>query len=146
MRDKIFIDTNIFVYSFMKNHKNREDQKKHELAKLFLSNMDYGSDVFISTQVCSEYYNALLKNKINEEQIQYSLKLLMKSAKVLQISETTILKTMEIKNRYKFSYWDSLIVSSALENGCLELYSEDMHDGLLIDERLMIINPFRSAK
>ena len=53
-----------------------------------------------------------------------------------------MLQSFEIKNRYSFSYWDSLILSSALENGCDVIYSEDMHDGQLIDGVLRIVNPF----
>jgi len=61
---------------------------------------------------------------------------------VASISKNTVLQSFEIKNRYSFSYWDSLILSSALENGCEVIYSEDMHDGQLIDGVLRIVNPF----
>ena len=43
---------------------------------------------------------------------------------------------------YKFSYWDSLIVSSAIESKCSILYSEDMQHNQIINERLKILNPF----
>jgi len=58
------------------------------------------------------------------------------------VMSITVLQSFEIKNRYSFSYWDSLILSSALENGCDVIYSEDMHDGQLIDGVLRIVNPF----
>lgn len=143
MKDKIFIDTNIFVYSFLDNNKNTEEHKKHLEAKKLLQGFDVNCEVIISAQVCSEYYSALLKNKILDVDIQNSLKELIKIAEVSAISESTILALMELKNRYKYSYWDSLILSSALENSCTILYSEDMQHNQLIENQLKIINPFK---
>lgn len=44
---------------------------------------------------------------------------------------------------YVFSYWDSLVISSALESGCSILYSEDMQNGQVINKKLTIKNPFK---
>lgn len=59
------------------------------------------------------------------------------------ITKIDIKLAMNIKKRYKFSYWDSLIIASALENNCAILYSEDMQHGQIIEDRLTIVNPFR---
>ena len=48
----------------------------------------------------------------------------------------------KLRERYAFSYWDSLIVAAALDAGCDMLFSEDMQHGQNIDGRLMITNPF----
>jgi len=133
MSDKIFIDTNVFVYSYLKNPKKEEDYKKHLKAKELLGSFRSDNQVFISTQVCNEYYSALLKNKIENFDIQSSLSDLVKKVNVASISKDTVLNSFAIKNRYDFSYWDSLILSSALENGCTILYSEDMQDNQLIN-------------
>jgi len=133
MKDKIFIDTNVFVYAYLENPKKRE-----ELLRSFTTD----NIVFISTQVCNEYYSALLKNKIENSDIQSSLYSLVQMVNVASISKDTVLQSFEIKNRYSFSYWDSLILSSALENECSIVYSEDMQDGQLINGVLRIINPF----
>jgi len=45
--------------------------------------------------------------------------------------------------KYGFSFYDALIVASALEAGCTILLSEDMHDGLVVEGRLTVRNPFR---
>ncbi len=60
--------------------------------------------VIISTQVCNEYYSALLKNKISNENIQNSLSSLIDAVNVVSISKNSVLKAFEIKNRYDFSY------------------------------------------
>ena len=142
MRDRVFIDTNVFVYAYLENHKKQEDYEKHLKAKELLRSFTINDTVFISTQVCNEYYSALSKNKIKNENIQTSLHHLMKMVNVASISKITVLQSFDIKNRYSFSYWDSLILSSALENRCNILYSEDMQDNQLINGVLRIVNPF----
>jgi len=47
-----------------------------------------------------------------------------------------------IAQRYQFSFYDSLIIASALEAGCITLYSEDMQHEQVIEKRLTIRNPF----
>jgi predicted nucleic acid-binding protein len=48
-----------------------------------------------------------------------------------------------LREQYAFSFWDSLIVSSALHAEAAVLYSEDMQDGLVVEKRVRIINPFK---
>jgi len=142
MKGRTFIDTNVFVYAYLESYKKKEDYEKHLKAKKLLSSFTTDITVLISTQVCNEYYSALLKNKIEDSAIQSSLHRLIQVVDVVSVSENTVLQSFEIKNRYGFSYWDSLILSSALENGCNIIYSEDMQDGQLIDGVLRIVNPF----
>jgi predicted nucleic acid-binding protein len=49
----------------------------------------------------------------------------------------------EVMERYKFSFYDSVIVASALRAGCKILYTEDLQHGQLIERQLKIVNPFR---
>jgi predicted nucleic acid-binding protein len=53
----------------------------------------------------------------------------------------TVMKAWEIKLRYGFSYWDSLIVATALEADCETLYSEDLQHGQVLEGQLQIVNP-----
>lgn len=47
-----------------------------------------------------------------------------------------------IADRYGFSFYDSLIVASALRAGCKTLYCEDLQHRQVIDRQLSVINPF----
>jgi predicted nucleic acid-binding protein len=51
-------------------------------------------------------------------------------------------RAVEVTERYKFSFYDSVIVASALRAGCETLYSEDLQHRQVIDRQLTIINPF----
>ena len=90
----------------------------------------------------SEYYSALLKHKISDNDIQNSIHALICATGVSAISVDTVLASFQIKNRYQFSYWDSLVIASAIENNCIRLYSEDLQNNQIIDNTLTIKNPF----
>lgn len=49
---------------------------------------------------------------------------------------------MEVCERYKFSFYDSLIIASALIVGSTVLYTEDLQHGQIIERQLRVANPF----
>jgi predicted nucleic acid-binding protein len=51
-----------------------------------------------------------------------------------------------LRRQCGLSFWDSLIAAAALMSGSEILYSEDMHHGLMLGERLRIVNPFLPAE
>jgi predicted nucleic acid-binding protein len=51
-------------------------------------------------------------------------------------------RAVQIMERYKFSFYDSVIVASALRAGCETLYTEDLQHRQIIDRQLTVINPF----
>jgi predicted nucleic acid-binding protein len=55
-------------------------------------------------------------------------------------------KGMEIAERYRFSFYDSVIVASALVARCKTLYSEDMQHRQTIERQLTVINPFAKTR
>jgi predicted nucleic acid-binding protein len=115
MRDEIFFDTNIILYSY-----SDKSEPKKEIARRLILN----SNGFISTQVIQETCNILIKKfKMDELSISRTLSE-MRGNFLIGINnvETTAIALM-VHFKYKFSYYDSLIISSALENGCTILYS-----------------------
>lgn len=132
MPDKIFIDTNIVIYSLGHN-----STKAHIAAPLFV-----GSP-FISTQVLSETANVASKRlALSMTEIRKLITSLEAMCRVEIISLDTIHTALDIRERYGFSWYDSLIVAAALGAGCDTLYSEDMQGGQEIDGHLRIVNPF----
>ena len=133
MPGNIFIDTNIVIYSL-----GQESTKSHIAAPLFV-----GSSPFIYTQVLSETANVASKRlALSVTEIRKLLTTLAAMCQVEIISMDTIHKALDIRERYSFSWYDSLIVAPALGAGCDTLYSEDMHDGQEINGHLRIANPF----
>jgi predicted nucleic acid-binding protein len=52
------------------------------------------------------------------------------------------MQAMEVKRKYGYTYWDSLVLATALLHNCSILYSEDMQHSQLINTTLIIVNPF----
>jgi predicted nucleic acid-binding protein len=52
---------------------------------------------------------------------------------------------LALAERYNFSTYDAMIAASAIEAGCDKLWSEDLQHGLVLEEGLQIVNPFRAA-
>jgi predicted nucleic acid-binding protein len=137
MKEKVFVDTNIFVYLKLRDEKNSD--KKSASENLFKK---IKGRIIISSQVINEFYSVMLRNKIPDSKIQEMIREIVKISRMSHITFDTILKSWEIREKHKYSIWDSLIIASALENGCKILYSEDMHHNHLIEKKLRIINPF----
>ncbi len=134
MKDKIFLDSNILVYSYS----NNEPDKKAIARKLIT---EYNS--YISTQVLQELTNiATKKLKFTFPDSINAINECIRNNNLHVNSFSTILQACEIAERYQYSFYDSLIISAALESGCSLLYSEDMQSDQLINSTLKIINPF----
>lgn len=53
-------------------------------------------------------------------------------------------RAVNLVGRYRLHFYDALLIAVAVANGATTLFSEDMHHGLLIDDTLRIVDPFRS--
>ena len=58
------------------------------------------------------------------------------------VDQEIILKAISIAGKYRYSYWDGLILASALVSNCKYIYTEDMQHNQFIENRLQIVNPF----
>ncbi len=96
----------------------------------------------ISNQVLHEYYNVMLKNKADEQYIQNNIKHMLWHCDVFCLNLETLLAAFKVRERYRFSWWDSLIVASALETESDQIYTEDLQHGQIIEGRLRVVNPF----
>jgi predicted nucleic acid-binding protein len=134
MSDRIFLDSNILVYCY-----STTDARKQGIARS-LSVMD---NVHISTQVLNETTNVLHKKyNIAWNELVNLITDFERNFIVHQLTSAEIKKACGIAERYGFSFFDSLMVASALECHCPVLYSEDMQHGQMINDTLKIVNPF----
>jgi predicted nucleic acid-binding protein len=131
---KRFIDTNVLLYALMQG-----ENEKSERAKSIISE----PDLVISIQVVNELaFNLLKKAQIDELMLSKIIHTLFKEFETIVVDKHIVTYASELRIEHSISYWDSLIVSSALTSGCDILYSEDMHHGLTIRKQLTVINPF----
>lgn len=128
-----FIDTNILLYLYSADEPEKQFRAR-QLVK---------EGAWISTQVLSEMANVLhRKFGVAYPDIAAALLEIRAACAVHQVTPNTIARALVLAGRYRYAYYDSLILAAALECGCCELASEDMQDGFVVDSLLTIRNPF----
>ena len=90
--------------------------------------------LFISYQVINEVTNQLVRKNFEETVIRKNIEYLFNICTVYNYSKEVIFLASSLREKYTFSFWDSMIVSSAISCDCTILASEDMQDGLKIDK------------
>ena len=102
------------------------------------------SNLIIITQVINEISaNLINKAKFDENQIKAVIKSLYDRCQFIEVELTILQSASDLRSQYNLSFWDGLIVASALAGGADTLYSEDMQHGLIVSQKLTIINPFK---
>ena len=136
MSDNVFLDSNVLVYSY-----SNSEILKREIARQLIAD----NNSLISTQVLQELCNIVTRKfKFSYEQAAIAIKESCQNNSLHINTEDTVLQACQVAGRYGFSFFDSLIVAAALESGCTVLYSEDMQDGQIIEEKLTVKNPFKA--
>ena len=125
--------SNILIYLL-----DRDELKKDKVTLLLDPNF------IISTQVVAENINICLKKlRFSKERAFDHANFLLSKFNVITIEKTFFPLAFQLASKYQFSFWDSLIVASALQCECTQLLSEDMQHGMVIEGKLKIINPFK---
>jgi predicted nucleic acid-binding protein len=131
-RGRPFFDTNVLIYLAS------GDEAKADRAEALVA-----TGGVISVQVLNELLNvARRKMRLSWSDARAVLEtvrgLLSVEAVTVAIHESAV----ALAERYNLAIYDSVIVASALAANCETLWSEDMQHGLLIEDRLRILNPF----
>ena len=135
MSGKIFLDTNILVYLYSGD----EPEKQAAALKLTVQN-----NPVISTQVLSELANTLSRKfALPFDVVAQAVAEVQEACTVLPVMPETISQALTLAKKYQYSYYDSLILASALSAGCNTLFTEDMQHGQVIEDSLTIKNPLR---
>ena len=138
MSRNCFVDTNILVY-----FRDASEPEKQKIAAQWLKVLWEKQIGRLSYQVLNEYYIVVtqkLKPGLSYESARTDIKNLMVWDPV-SVDKCIIEKSWKIQDQYQFSWWDSLIVSAALQSGCSTLLTEDLQHGQLI-HGMTVINPF----
>jgi predicted nucleic acid-binding protein len=136
MSDRVFVDTNVFVYA-----DDRSARTKRVRARTVLSELIRAKRAVVSTQVMQEYFAAAIKKLgLSPERARIRVERLNRLDVVI-IRPELILGAIDLCRLHALSFWDALVVRSAGAAGCGRLLSEDLQDGRTIDG-VRIENPF----
>ena len=138
MKDKIFLDTNVIVYAH-----DRSSGKKHTIAMEIMEYLWDRKKGVISVQVMQEFYVCVTTKILKPLPLKVAGKILeyLLNWDLIINDEYITIKAIDLQEKYRFSFWDSLIVQSAIQSQAYTLFSEDLADGQSI-ENVKIVNPF----
>jgi len=130
---RIALDSNIIIYNHSLDH-----EKKRLIAGGF-----FKENPVVSSQVISEYLNVMKRNfKMQKQELIQICSLWLEKCSIQPIILSTIKLAQNLVGKYDFQVFDGIIIAAALEADCDILYSEDMQDGQIIENKLKIVNPF----
>ncbi len=127
-----FLDSNVLVYAFTADPRAMSAQTLLERGAV------------ISVQGLNEFAN-VARRKLGRTWAEVcdaldSIRGVCRTIVPLDIE--THVDALRIAERYGYAFFDALMIASAVRADCTVLWSEDMHDGHVVDKRLRIANPF----
>ena len=140
MTAPVFADTNVLVYA-----RDAGERVKQPLAAEWLEALWRRRLGKLSYQVLSEYYITVtrkLEPGLPVEAARADVRNLM-TWSPLRVDGNIIEGAFSLQDRFSLSWWDSLIVSAAQASGAGYLLTEDLQDGQVFDQ-LVVLNPFRA--
>ena len=141
MIEKVFVDSNVLVYA----HDADSGDKQRIAADAIAEILDARSGV-LSIQVLQEFYNTVTR-KLRSTVARHVARELLRgysSWTIQPLTADVVVAASFLEQRHQLSFWDALIVQTALLAGATKLLSEDLQHGRSIGG-VMIENPFISG-
>lgn len=132
---KVFIDTNILVYSM-----DIHDKQKRKKCRDLLRKAHHEMQGVISTQVMQEFYITAVKKLNADPLIVKDILHSMDRFETVTITPEIINDAIDCSIISRISFWDALIVSAAQCARCEKIWTEDLNHGQII-RGVMIENP-----
>jgi len=132
-----FLDTNVLVYLFDAD----APEKQARARELFRQD----ADIRLNTQVLQEFYVAATRKLAKPLAPEQARRVVddLGVFPVARISHHLVLSAIDRSTASQVSFWDGLIIETALAEGTRRLVSEALHDGWEI-EGMRVWNPFAS--
>jgi predicted nucleic acid-binding protein len=141
MPAKTFVDTNILIYAY-----DLDAKEKHSIAKEVLNELWVDRSGALSAQVLQEFYVNVTR-KIAKPLTKKLARSVVEAYAIWCIDTTPAEMTaaFRIEDTARISFWDALICAAAVKAGAERILSEDLNAGQVIDG-IHIENPFLRRK
>jgi predicted nucleic acid-binding protein len=134
---RIALDTNILLYS-----EGVDGPDKQGVVRRVLSDARRNAELFLSMQACAEFFRALNgKFAWQRTAAQQAVFAWQATAACHALSADGFHNALGLATVHQLQIFDAMILSSAVEAGCLLLLSEDMQHGFTW-RGCTIVNPF----
>lgn len=137
MTERVFIDTNVWVYAV-----DAAEPAKRERARAVIAP---GNDAHITTssQVLSEFYTVVTRKLASPmpEELAAQMVDRLSQLPVVPVDADLVLRAVAGSRAWSISLWDALIIRAAEVAGCAVVLSEDLTDGATYGS-VRVANPF----
>lgn len=136
--DRAFIDTNVFVYLYSTSETAKQSRAYDVICM---------HDCMTSIQVLTEFASVCTRKlDMPATMIDIALETIHKRyCFVCDVSMDLLSRALTVRERYGYSYYDSIVIASAIKYRCRYLFTEDMRDGQVLDG-VEIVNIFRDTR
>jgi predicted nucleic acid-binding protein len=131
-----FVDTNILIYAH-----DASAGRKHEISLDLITRLTAEGSGVVSTQVLAEFFSVATRKLRLTCREAREIILDFGSWQMHRPTHASLLEAADLQQRHQISWWDALIVNSAIELGCSTVWTEDLNDG----QRFLTVtarNPF----
>ena len=136
-----FIDTNILVYAF-----DHSAGQKHLTASQLVRECWENETGCLSIQVLQEFYVTVTRKISNPIDPLIARQIISDLAewRLQTPGASDVLQAIEFQYTYRLSFWDAMILQSAVRLGCTQIWTEDMNHGQSFGP-VRVVNPFIEA-
>lgn len=136
---RVFVDTNVLVYAY-----DLSAGEKHERARELVEELWRTRYGCVSVQVLQEFFVNVTR-KIPRPLSAAQAKEIVSDLTYWKLHYPTgrdIVEAIDLNERHELSFWDSMIIRSAVSLGCGTVFTEDLNPGQVYDD-LTVENPFQ---
>lgn len=133
-----FVDTNVLIYAH-----DLSAGEKHSRARDLLRGLWQSGQGCLSVQVLQEFY-VNVTQKVAKPLAPEEAGQIVADLAVWQVHRPgveDILDAIGLQERHRISFWDAMIVASAIQMGCQTIWSEDLNPGQVYGQ-VVVRNPF----
>jgi len=133
-----FVDTNILIYAH-----DHSAGTKHILARDLIRALWQSGEGCLSVQVLQEFYVNVTQKVAKPLTPDVAAQIIADLAvwQVHRPGVEDVLDAIRLQDRYQTSFWDAMIIASAIQLGCLTIWSEDLNTGQVYDT-VTVTSPF----
>ena len=134
----VVVDTNVLAYAY-----DQSASEKHDRARSLIHQLWSGKRGCLSVQVLQEFYVAVTQKVLKPIEQEKAAEIVRDLSywKIHAPVAEDIMGAIGLQQRYRTSFWDAMVLWSAKQVGCQELWSEDLSEGQDYDG-VLVVNPF----
>lgn len=142
MPDRIFWDSNIWIYLYSNSGSEADQTKKAAIQNLLTTYEN--TTLVISSQVINESVQVFSRKlSYPVPAIREIVDSMIQCSEVVELTDELSLEALALFETHTLSWFDSLIVAAAIKAKCTTLLTEDLHDGMIFQNQLLVRNPFK---